>query len=136
MIEDYKNKVSYLEILVYRLNNLISYFLENSDDAKNLYEDYKAKKNDKDIKKELESLREKDKKIERLNNIIRGLEKKLIDDMLFIDELYNDSHYLSVEEFKKQHPYTAGSYDHCVETINKLQELKKEIEEQREKEDK
>lgn len=44
MIEDYKNKVSYLENLVYRLNNLISYFLENSDDAKNLYEDYKAKK--------------------------------------------------------------------------------------------
>ena len=50
---------------------------------------------------------EQNKKIERLNNIIRGLEKKLIDDMLFIDE------------------YTAGSYDHCVETINKLQELKR-----------
>ena len=58
MIEDYKNKVSYLENLVYRLNNLISYLLENSDEATNLYKDYKAKKIDKDIKKELERLKE------------------------------------------------------------------------------
>lgn len=58
MIEDYKNKVSYLEILVYRLNNLISYFLENSDEATNLYKDYKAKQIDKDIKKDLERLKE------------------------------------------------------------------------------
>ena len=58
MIEDYKNKIFYLEVLVYRLNNLISYLLENSDEATNLYKDYKVKKIDKDIKKELERLKE------------------------------------------------------------------------------
>lgn len=102
MIEDYKNKVSYLEILVYRLNNLISYLLENSDEATNLYEDYKAKKNDKDIKKELERLREseKDKEIERLNNIINKV-REYIKEHIRIDDEYPNYMEMLLEEYKE-----------------------------------
>ena len=66
---------------------------------------------------------DKDKEIERLNNIINELEKRLINDRLFFEDVYKKSH-LSKEEFRKQCPYTIGSYDHSVEMLNKLHELK------------
>ena len=68
-------------------------------------------------------IKEKDKEIERLNNIINKLEERLINDRLFFEDVYKKSH-LSEEEFRKQCPYTIGSYDHSVEMLGKLQELK------------
>ncbi len=61
--------------------------------------------------------------IERLNNVINELEKRLISDRKFFEDVYKKSH-LSEEEFRKQCPYTIGSYDHSVEMLGKLQELK------------
>ena len=77
-----------------------------------------------------EEIERQQREIERLenevaqkDNIINELEKRLISDKKFFEIMYKKSQ-LSEEEFKKQCPYTIGSYEHCIEILNKLQELK------------
>ena len=60
---------------------------------------------------------------DKANNIINELEKRLVSDKKFFEDVYKKSH-LSEEEFRKQCPYTIGSYDHSVEMLGKLQKLK------------
>ena len=99
MIENYKKEVFYLEILVYRLNNLISYLLENSDEATNLYEDYKAKKIDKNIKKDLEILKESE---EYHRKGYADLYKKIDEAMEYIEDNFtNEDGTIWHEEIKK-----------------------------------
>ena len=62
----------------------------------------------------LEPLNEIDKEIERLNNIINGLEKDLQSNMAYYDNLYEE---LDEQEY-------IDKYFALKEVFNKLQELK------------
>ena len=66
---------------------------------------------------------EKDKEIERLNNIIDELRRMMFCNKMYCEKLFEESK-LSREDFKQQHPYTLGSYDNSVNLLERLAELK------------
>ena len=68
-------------------------------------------------------LEEQDKEIERLNNIINELERKMLNDKLYIEDISKKQPY-PIEEFGIRNPYTTGSYDTCVNYLGKIKELK------------
>ena len=59
----------------------------------------------------------------RLNNIINKLEKILINNKLYGEDIYKKSK-LTKEQFKKEYPYTLGSYQNSTNLLLRLQELK------------
>lgn len=69
------------------------------------------------------TIEQKDKEIERLNNIINELERKMLNDKLYIEDISKKQTY-PIEEFRIRNPYTTGSYDTCVNYLGKIKELK------------
>ena len=61
--------------------------------------------------------------IERLNNIINELERKMLNDKLYVENISKKQPY-PIEEFRIRNPYTTGSYDTCINYLDKLQELR------------